>query len=226
MALPWPVEGKEAKSVISRWRLLLAVALGGAVFALSARLGAPAPALIGWNAGVLLYLAMVWRLFLTSGEKDIRARAGRQDERRWVILAIILTAIAASVGAIVAALLAVKKTPAQGSSVAALAALTLATTWVLLQSVFTLHYAHEHFRLERETADRQGGFKFPGEPARGYLDFVYLAFCVGATCQVSDPEVTHVRLRNLVTVHGATAFFYNTTVLALGINILAGVFGK
>jgi len=214
--------------VISRWRLLLAVAVGCAVFGLALWLGAPAPArgLIGWNAGALVYLVMVWRLFLTSGEKDIRARAARQDERRWVILAIILAAIGASVAAIVSALLAVRGDPSDGNLVAALAALTLVTTWVLLQSVFALHYAHEHFRLQRDTGEREGGFKFPGEPARGYPDFIYLAFCIGATCQVSDPEVTHVRLRNLVTVHGATAFFYNTAVLALGINILAGLIGK
>jgi uncharacterized membrane protein len=32
-------------------------------------------------------------------------------------------------------------------------------------------------------------------------------------------------LRNLVTAHAVTAFFYNTAVLALGINILSGLFG-
>ena len=57
------------------------------------------------------------------------------------------------------------------------------------------------------------------------MDFVYLAFCVGATAQISDPSVATTRLRNLVTTHAAIAFFYNTTVLALGINILAGLIG-
>jgi uncharacterized membrane protein len=55
------------------------------------------------------------------------------------------------------------------------------------------------------------------------MDFVYLAICVGATAQVSDPTVTSIRLRNLVTAHAVTAFFYNTAVLALGINILASL---
>jgi len=32
-------------------------------------------------------------------------------------------------------------------------------------------------------------------------------------------------LSNLVTAHAVTAFFYNTAVLALGINILSGLFG-
>jgi uncharacterized membrane protein len=207
------------------WRLAIGVACGAAGFVIATLCGARATyaALIAWNLAVVVYLALVWRLFLTADEQDVRARAARQDERRWVILAIIVVAILASLSAIVGAMLTLKHLPAAQQPLAAgLAVFTLVASWIMLQSVFALHYAHEHFRDVAERGE-QAGILFVGDPARTYMDFVYLAVCVGATGQVSDPSITCVRLRNLVTAHGVTAFFYNTAVLALGINILASL---
>ena len=58
------------------------------------------------------------------------------------------------------------------------------------------------------------------------MDFAYLAFSVGATFQVSDNSVLTLPLRKLVTAHAATAYFYNTAILALGINIIASLIGS
>ncbi|MFI4934605.1 MAG: DUF1345 domain-containing protein [Caulobacterales bacterium] len=211
--------------MLIHWRLAAGVAIGLAAYAAALALGAPQPAtgLIGWNVGVAAYLAVSWRLFLTATEAQVRARAARQDERRGVILTLIVAAVCASLGAIVAALLQVKHLPvAERVPVAALAALTLVSSWALLQTIFTLHYAHEHFKAV-EAKGELSGIAFPGEPARTYMDFVYLAICVGATGQVSDPNITTIRLRNLISAHGVVAFFYNTAILALGINILASL---
>jgi uncharacterized membrane protein len=208
-----------------QWRLAIGVGVGVLTFILAKLVGAPAilAALIGWNVAVAAYLALIWRLFLTATEGEVRAMAARQDERRWVILLIIIVAILASLAAIVSAMLSVKHLPqGQQGPVAALAILTLVASWALLQSVFALHYAHAHFRDVAEHGEATG-IAFPGQAARTYMDFVYLAICVGATAQVSDPTVTSIRLRNLVTAHAVTAFFYNTAVLALGINILASL---
>jgi uncharacterized membrane protein len=207
------------------WRLVIAVAFGALGFTVATLCGALTTyaALISWNVAVLTYLALIWRLFLTAREADVRARAARVDEHRWVILAIIIVAVAASLSAIVGAMLTLKHLPAgQQPPAAGLAIFTLVASWAMLQTVFALHYAHEHFQDVAERGE-QYGILFPGDPARTYLDFVYLAVCVGATGQVSDPSVTTVRLRNLITAHGVTAFFYNTAVLALGINILASL---
>jgi uncharacterized membrane protein len=208
-----------------QWRLAIGAGVGVVAFLMAKLCGVSATVagLIGWNLAVGAYLAMTWRLFLTATERQVRARAARQDERRWVILLIIIVAILASLAAIVSAMLSVKHLAhGQQGVVAGLAILTLVASWSLLQSVFALHYAHAHFRDVAERGEG-GGIAFPGEPARTYMDFVYLAICVGATAQVSDPTVTCIRLRNLVTAHAVTAFFYNTAVLALGINILASL---
>ncbi|MFI4973309.1 MAG: DUF1345 domain-containing protein [Caulobacterales bacterium] len=210
---------------LMHWRLVVGVAVGLAAFAAASALGAPSPlrGLLAWNIGAWTYLGLVWTLFLTATEQDARRRAAREDERRSVILALVIVAVVASLAAIVAAMLEVKHLPAgEQAPVAGLAAFTLVTSWCVLQSVFALHYAHEHFRTVEKRGERSG-IAFPGDPASSYLDFAYLAVCVGATGQVSDPNITTTGLRNLVTAHGVLSFFYNTAVLALGINILASL---
>ena len=138
-----------------------------------------------------------------------------------MLLGIVLSLVLASLVAIVEAMIIVKTEPDwQRALVAGLAGLTLFSSWTLLQSVFVVHYAHRHF-----AAPPGKGFGFSGEPPEDYMDFVYLSFCIGATFQVSDMTVNTTRLRNLITAHAATAYLFNTAILALGINIIAGLVG-
>ncbi|WP_232793242.1 DUF1345 domain-containing protein [Caulobacter hibisci] len=176
--------------------------------------------MIGWDVGAAIYGVLLWRLFLTADEAKLRAKAAAEDEGRSIMLLIVLAAIAASLAAVVAAMIGARSATASVKDLtAACAGVTLLLSWIVLHSVFVLHYAHRHFG---EGAGK-GGFGFPGEPARTYKDFVYLAFSIGATFQVSDNDVRTGALRNLVTAHAVTAYFYNTAILALGINIIAGV---
>ena len=46
---------------------------------------------------------------------------------------------------------------------------------------------------------------------------------IGMTCQVSDVQVTARHMRHLVTAQGIIAFFYNTVIVALAVNIAAGL---
>ena len=210
------------------WRLIAGPLLGVMAWWLAGRFGAPAETLplVGWNAGAAAYVALIWVMFVRTSEADLRSRAAVDDETVGVMLTLVVLAVAAALAGIVLALLAVRdQTPAQRAEVAALAVMTMVTSWLVLQSVFAVHYAHRHFQAV-EASGEGHGFIFPGEPARTYLDFVYLAYCVGATAQVSDPGVGVTRLRNLVTTHAAIAFFYNTAVLALGINIVASLIGR
>lgn len=212
--------------MLNHWRLLLAIVFSVAAYGFVPRMGLPTTThlLVAWNCGVALYLVLVWGLFLRRDEADLRRRASREDEGRRVILALVLCLMIASLVAIVMALVGARgHAQVERAMVASLAALTLVTSWLLLQSVFVLHYAHRHFGDDDKDGVENGGFTFPGEPARTYLDFVYLSFCIGATFQVSDTNVTTARLRNLITTHAATAYFYNTAILALGINIIASL---
>ena len=44
------------------------------------------------------------------------------------------------------------------------------------------------------------------------------------TFQVSDVAITNPRIRRTATVHGVLAFFFNTTVIALTVNMAANAF--
>ncbi len=69
------------------------------------------------------------------------------------------------------------------------------------------------------------GLLFPGdEKFPDYWDFVYFSFVIGMTCQVADVGITQHRLRRVVLLHGLLAFFFNTSILALVVNIIAGLF--
>jgi uncharacterized membrane protein len=177
---------------------------------------------LGWDAAAAVYLLTNWALFLRADEAEVRSRAAQEDEGVPVLLLIILAAIAASLWAVVDAMISAKSVgDTTRAFVTACAAATLVLSWLVLQSAFVLHYAHRHFGDGKS----KPGIEFPGEPPTSYLDFAYLAFSVGATFQVSDNSILTSRLRNLVTAHAATAYFYNTAILALGINIIAGLVG-
>lgn len=212
----------ESVAISRHWRLWAAAAAGVFGWLAARHLNAPVSShvLIGWDACALVYVTTTWRLFLTADEAEVRRRAAAEDEKPSAILAIILVAILMSLAAVIAAMLNVKKAePSVQAITAACAGATLVLSWVVLHSVFTLHYAHRHFG---DGTDKPG-FLFPGEPATTYRDFVYLAFSIGATFQVSDNNVLTAKLRNLVTAQAVCAYFYNTAVLALGINIIAGL---
>lgn len=208
----------------SHWRLAAGLAVGIIAWTAAKYLGAPRGAhlLLGWDSAATVYLLTTWSLFLKADEAEVRSRAALEDEGVPILLLIVLAAIVASLGAVVDAMIAARNAAdAARAFIGACAGATLMLSWLVLQSVFVLHYAHRHFG----DGPSKGGIQFPGEPPSSYMDFAYLAFSVGATFQVSDNSILTTRLRRLVTAHAATAYFYNTAILALGINIIASLVG-
>jgi uncharacterized membrane protein len=81
-----------------------------------------------------------------------------------------------------------------------------------------LHYAHEYYaRSGQGTA-----LEFPGTAEPDYWDFLYFAFVIGMTFQVSDVNIVDRDIRRIALAHGVIAFFFNLGILALSINIVAG----
>ena len=69
-----------------------------------------------------------------------------------------------------------------------------------------------------------GGLKFPGDQEPDNWDFVHFAVVIGVASQTADIAFTAKRLRRIGTVHSVISFTFNTAVLALTINLLAGLF--
>lgn len=80
---------------------------------------------------------------------------------------------------------------------------------------------HDHNKLN--TGSEVGGIDFPTNEAPDYLDFAYFSFVIGMTFQVSDITVSSRAIRRFVLMHGLISFIFNTIIVALTINTLAGL---
>lgn len=177
--------------------------------------------LIGWNAGALLYLIMTLILMARSTSDHMRSHAQLQDEGRYTILVLVSVATVAVLVAIAAQLAYAKDT--HGTVKAAhigLAMLTVLTAWLFTQTMFALHYAHE-FHMKRGAASP--AFVFPGTDEPDYFDFLYVACIIGTSAQTADVAFSSRRTRRVGLMHCVLAFFFNTTLLALTINVAAGL---
>ncbi len=215
-----------------RGRTLAAGGAGAAAGLMAARGGMAigAAGLVGWNVAAVLFLIPTGKILLFDGPAEVRERAGREDENRAVMMTLIIAAVVTSLGGIVMALHD-SKAGAHGSSshpawLLGISISTLIFNWLIVQSLFALHYAHRYFGDHDNDGTADEGLLFQGDKPNTYRDFVYVAICMGATCQVSDFSVTSARFRNLVSVHAIIAFVFNTMVLALGINIIGNLMGQ
>ncbi len=180
-------------------------------------------AIIGWNVGAWLYLILAARMMFWSTHERMKVRALRHDEGRVVVLALVVLAAVICVGAIVAELGVVKNL--QGVlryGHIALAVLTIVSSWAFTQLMFALHYAHDYYAAE--VNGRHGGLDFPGGHAPDYGDFLYFSSVIGTSGQTADVSFTSRQMRRTGLVHCVLAFFFNTTLIALTINIASGLF--
>ena len=105
----------------------------------------------------------------------------------------------------------------------AIAAMLL--SWLMVHSIYAFHYAHMYYDDdEKEPGKDAYGLEFPGKnPKPDYLDFAYFSFVIGCTFQVSDVEISSPKIRRVVLFHGLLSFALNTFVVALTINLIAGL---
>ena len=172
--------------------------------------------LIGWDLGVSIYLAVAFFMIARSDVESIRRRAAEQDEGRVAILGLTVAAALASLAAIFAELGTSGPGGSRQPGQLVLASLTIVLSWAFIHTMFALHYAHEFYD------EGMRGLAFPGgEEEPGYWDFVYFAFVIGMTSQVSDVGVTSKTIRRTVSAHGVLSFFFNVALVALTVNIAA-----
>lgn len=184
--------------------------------------------LLAWNIGVILYLLLIGWMIYKSTPHSISRRASQQDEGRFFILVLSTIAGIASIGAILVQLASVKDMEAASKALnISLSLSTIFTSWAFIHIMYALHYAHEFFFEFKAhpslSGELRGGLTFPGNEAPDYGDFIYFAFAIGCAAATSDTNVTSHMMRRIVTAHSTLAFFYNTTILALTINIAAGL---
>lgn len=181
--------------------------------------------ILGWDALCLTYIgAMLWRMGGCSPDQ-MRALAEMDDEGRATILTLVLVAAAAAILAIGLELSLAKNAHGleRGLRIA-LAFATLTASWFMVHLIFALHYAHGYYDREEDGTTDARGLRFPGEEEPDYWDFLHFAVIIGVASQTADIAISAKRLRRLNTVHALFSFSFNTVVVALTINLLAGVF--
>jgi uncharacterized membrane protein len=198
----------------SRMRLWVSIAAGIiTLLALPADWRLPSRVLIAWDVIAALYLILAYTMVWKTKPSIIRRHALIQDDGRFVILIFTAAAALASLGAIMAEFGAAGRTPLQ----IAFAITTVVLSWVMVHTIFALHYAHEYYRKQ----EAGSGLSFPGDDKPDYWDFAYFAFVIGMTAQTSDVAITDRTIRRTAVAHGIVSFIFNTALLALMVNIAA-----
>jgi uncharacterized membrane protein len=217
--LPWIVR------MMATHRIGLAAATGIAIYFVAARFFPfKTSLLIAWDAGVSIYLAMAWTVISRADTAMTRARMRSQDQGAFVIFLSVVTAACASVVAIALLIGEVRNaTPWLRSWHLVLAILALILSWLLIQTLFGFHYARRYYTHSRDPDREPKGLAFPGGQEPDFLDFAYFSFVVGMTSQTSDVAVTGRHMRRLTLIHGVLSFIFNIAILAMAINIIAGV---
>jgi len=177
--------------------------LGVAVFCLSGSLPVPMRFIAGGNAFFAVYLILVGFLVVRFTPDDLRCRAMEEDEGIFLVTMI-----------------------NQGHNkpsgvMLALILLCAPLGWITLHVTAAFHYANLFYAPR--PADTRPPLMFPGGAEPGPWDFLYYAFVVGMTAQVSDVQVFDTKMRRATLGHGVVSFFFNTVLIAMAVNAVVAL---
>jgi len=200
----------------------------GSIWFLPPFLQANAKALCAWNIGTWVYFLLSFFMIHGADPASMRRRAKATDEGKVFILTLSALASFAAIAAIVLELTSTKGDPhTQPTWHFLLAGVTILNAWFFIHLSFALHYAHEYYdAFEKEPlkeAKDRGGLVFPGTEDPDYYDFLYFSFVIGVASQTADVGLSSRYMRRIALVHCVLAFFFNSAVLALTVNIVAGL---
>ncbi|MEO6200651.1 MAG: DUF1345 domain-containing protein [Cryobacterium sp.] len=170
---------------------------------------------VGWAAACITYLLWVW---LTVGRMDAATTAAhstREDPGRAVSDLLVLVASLASLGAIASLLIDARAS--EKGLLAMLAVVSVALSWGLVHTLFTLRYASLYYQ------GTDGGVDFNQAEPPSYGDFAYLAFTLGMTFQVSDTNLRTHAIRMAALRHALLSYVFGSVILATLINLVAGL---
>lgn len=179
--------------------------------------------LIAWNTGTCLYVLLATVMMARSSQRSMCHRAQLQDDGKRTLLFLVVVTSVASLVAIAAELAVVKDMHGfLKTAHIALAGLTVVSSWAFIQVMFTLHYAHDYYAARNK--GQPCGLQFPDDEHPDYGDFFYFAAVIGTSGQTADVSFTSKSMRRTGSLHCILAYLFNTTVLALLINIGASLF--
>jgi uncharacterized membrane protein len=208
---------------INHPRLWVSVILGVALFwFLPQQWSILSRVLVCWNAGVLLFLILLFFWMTGLSADQICDKYIEEDESGPFILVVVVLAAMLSLVAIIEPLATIKQVSgSERVAHFALAALTLVNSWLLVPLMFTTHYADLFYSVD----EKHRPLRFPDTAMPVFWDFAYFSFTIAAACQTSDVSTTNAAIRRTVIAHTLISFLFNATILGFAINVTAGLIG-
>jgi uncharacterized membrane protein len=175
----------------------------------------------GWDAAALAFLVSVWPIIIRADSSDVAQLATREDESRGSAAVLLLAASVTSLLGVGFAIILARglSGPLQGLLIGA-AVLTVALSWTVVNTVYTLRYADLHF------GSSDAGIAFgdsDGPEGPTYRDFAYVAFTIGMCYQVSDTTIRDRRIRRTVLSHALLSYLFGAAIVGGSVNLIAGL---
>ena len=173
--------------------------------------------LLGFDLGALLFVGVMLWNFSKATPAHMRSQARANDSGRWGVL---WSAVVLSAAVMVALGSELHASKGGGLLAIVIAGGSIVLSWLFMNIMFAVHYAHGYYG---DYGEQHKGLEFPDTPQPDYWDFTYFALVLGMTFQVSDVQITSRYLRRIAMMHSVIAFFFNMFVIAISVNILAGL---
>ena len=175
--------------------------------------------LISWNIAIYAYLLLTIKKLWRIDHAHILQRAMQQDASKWIILfLVIITLIMCFIAIIVEMnLFAQSEFVRIGHFI--LPITTILCAWFFMHTIFAIHYAHDYYLALQQ--HQEGGLDFPKTSHPTYPDFLYFSYVIGTSAQTADVSISSQPMRVLNTLHIILAYSFNTTILAICINLVA-----
>lgn len=203
-----------------RQRLLIAAPLGVAAGTVTAFI-APwqLSVLAGWDVAALFIVGSVWTFIVVLDAAATARVATREDDSRAVVdLIMVVASMISLVGVVVGLAHARGHSGATSGVLTGVAVFTVFLSWFTVHTLFVLRYAHLYY------SEPAGGIDFADQRERpDYMDFVYVAFTVGMTFQVSDTGIAERRIRRTVIRHALLSYLFGTVIVGVAINVVGNL---
>jgi uncharacterized membrane protein len=205
-----------------RWGLICGVLAAVAMAYAPGPLTHLTRALVAWDVGLAVYLAVLVTKMVNAEPDHIARYAADNDQGRHFVLFASLAAVTISVVVIIAEAAATAVGPRAAH--VGFVFFTVALSWLFIHTMFSTHYMHEFYGPEESGEGTRGGLIFPGCENPDFWDFWHFGLVIGVANQTADIQISSQSIRRIVTLHGIIAFIFNTVILALTINQAAALF--
>lgn len=169
--------------------------------------------LLGWDVTALTLLLTIAGDMRGAIAKTTGVVARRDDMNHSLMDILALLASVASIGAVVYLL----ASPEKSAFHVAFCLVSIVLSWATVHMIYALRYTTMYYR------DEEGGVDFNGKEKPRFRDFLYLAYTIGMTYQVSDTSFQTSEFRRVALGHALVSFMFGVAILATTINFLASL---